>query len=96
MLKIDRANEEEVRLRREAGNLLRWFGRELAAIELALLDPKSMSSKITNDVITYLGNSLLVTLRLEIPSAVAETPWSPLPPENQFQYCIFARAGLQG
>ncbi|EMD32924.1 hypothetical protein CERSUDRAFT_57603, partial [Gelatoporia subvermispora B] len=37
MLKIDRCNEEEARLRREAQNMCAWFGRELAATELALL-----------------------------------------------------------
>ncbi|EMD36683.1 hypothetical protein CERSUDRAFT_73743 [Gelatoporia subvermispora B] len=37
VLKIDRCNEEEARLRREAQNMCAWFGRELAATKLALL-----------------------------------------------------------
>ncbi|EMD37963.1 hypothetical protein CERSUDRAFT_48433 [Gelatoporia subvermispora B] len=36
MLKQDRCAEEEGRLRREANNLHRWFGLELAAIEVAM------------------------------------------------------------
>jgi len=36
MLKVDRCMEEHRRLGREADNLSRWFGRELAAIELSI------------------------------------------------------------
>jgi hypothetical protein len=36
MLKIDRCMEEHRRLGIEADNLCRWFGRELAAIELSI------------------------------------------------------------
>ncbi|KII90983.1 hypothetical protein PLICRDRAFT_67778, partial [Plicaturopsis crispa FD-325 SS-3] len=36
MLKLDRCLEERHRLGLEADNLCRWFGRELAAVELAL------------------------------------------------------------
>jgi len=36
MLKVDRCTEEYRRLGFEADNLSRWFGRELAAIELAI------------------------------------------------------------
>jgi hypothetical protein len=36
MLKIDRCTEEYRRLGLEADNLCRWFGQELAAIELAI------------------------------------------------------------
>ena len=36
MLKVDRCVEENRRLGREADNLSRWFGRELAAIELSI------------------------------------------------------------
>jgi hypothetical protein len=39
MLKLDRCCEELSRINREAENLCRWFGCELAAIELALLNP---------------------------------------------------------
>ncbi|KAI0059012.1 hypothetical protein BV25DRAFT_1809822 [Artomyces pyxidatus] len=41
MLKIDRTKEETTRLTREASNLFRWFGRELAGIEVAASDPSS-------------------------------------------------------
>lgn len=41
MLKRDRCIEEQRRLGLEADNLCRWFGDELAAIELALLAPDS-------------------------------------------------------
>jgi hypothetical protein len=44
MLKQDRCLEEKQRLRIEADNLCRWFGREVAAVELTLrLDPCSSS-----------------------------------------------------
>lgn len=43
MLKIDRCLEERCRLGREADNLCRWFGRELAAIELVLHEQRSTS-----------------------------------------------------
>ncbi|OCH83923.1 hypothetical protein OBBRIDRAFT_815662 [Obba rivulosa] len=36
LLKMDRCKEEEARLRREADNMTRWFGRELAATQLAM------------------------------------------------------------
>lgn len=36
MLKVDRCIEENRRLGIEADNLCRWFGRELAAIELSI------------------------------------------------------------
>lgn len=36
MLKRKRCIEEQQRLGKEADNLCRWFGRELAAVELAL------------------------------------------------------------
>jgi hypothetical protein len=36
MLKIDRCTEEYRRIGIEADNLCRWFGQELAAIELAI------------------------------------------------------------
>jgi hypothetical protein len=39
MLKVDRCAEEHRRLSVEAENLCRWFGRELRALELALLTP---------------------------------------------------------
>ena len=41
MLKVDRCLEERRRLGIEADNLCRWFGRELAAVELALRTPSS-------------------------------------------------------
>ncbi|OCH96026.1 hypothetical protein OBBRIDRAFT_830617 [Obba rivulosa] len=37
ILKIDQCNEERIRLYREAENMCEWFGRELAATELAML-----------------------------------------------------------
>ncbi|KAG6899356.1 hypothetical protein C0993_010997 [Termitomyces sp. T159_Od127] len=41
MLKTDRCAEERRRLEVEAANLSRWFGRELAAVEVALIDPST-------------------------------------------------------
>jgi hypothetical protein len=41
MLKVDRCTEEFCHLGTEADNLCRWFGRELAAIELAIQTPIS-------------------------------------------------------
>lgn len=41
LLKRDRCREEQVRLGVEADNLCRFFGNELAALELALRSPKS-------------------------------------------------------
>jgi len=42
MQKVDRCIEEERRLEIEADNLCRWWGREIASVELALRDPKSV------------------------------------------------------
>jgi hypothetical protein len=47
MLKRDRCLEEQRRLEMEADNLCRWFGRELLAVELALVMPSSMSLPFT-------------------------------------------------
>ena len=41
MLKRDRCLEEQRRLSVEADNLCRWYGNELAAVELALRIPES-------------------------------------------------------
>jgi hypothetical protein len=41
LLKRDRCREEQVWLGIEADNLCRFFGNELAALELALRSPKS-------------------------------------------------------
>jgi hypothetical protein len=41
MLKLDRCVEERRRLGLEADNMCRWFGDELAAVELALQSPGS-------------------------------------------------------
>ena len=43
VLEKDRCLEERRRLGREADNLLRWYGRELAAVELAIRLPRSKS-----------------------------------------------------
>ncbi|KAG2751616.1 hypothetical protein P692DRAFT_20774814 [Suillus brevipes Sb2] len=43
LLKRDRCREEQVRLGIEADNLCRFFGNELAALELALRSPKNES-----------------------------------------------------
>jgi len=48
MLKVDRCSEERQRLRIEADNLCRWFGRELAAVELALRTPSSRFSLLSS------------------------------------------------
>lgn len=42
MLKADRCLEERRRLGIEADNICRWFGRELAAIELAIATSSSL------------------------------------------------------
>lgn len=39
MLKLDRCREEQRRLGHEADNLCSWFGREIAAVELAMRTP---------------------------------------------------------
>jgi hypothetical protein len=44
MLKLDRCLEERRRLGLEADNLCRWFGGELAGVELALRTPESKLS----------------------------------------------------
>lgn len=41
VLKLDRCLEERRRLGLEADNMCRWFGRELCALEVALIDPSS-------------------------------------------------------
>jgi hypothetical protein len=41
MLKVERCLEERRRLGLEADNLCRWFGSELASVELALCAPES-------------------------------------------------------
>jgi len=47
MLKCNQCLEECRRLGMEADNLCRWYGTELAAVELALHTPESMSSELT-------------------------------------------------
>ena len=42
-LKVERCIEEQKHLGIESDNLCRWFGRELGAIELALLNESSKS-----------------------------------------------------
>jgi hypothetical protein len=44
MLKVDRCAEEYRRLEKEADNLCRWWGREIAAVELALHLPECLFS----------------------------------------------------
>jgi hypothetical protein len=46
MLKLDRCMEEQRRLGIEADNFWHWYGEELAAIELALHIPESMSIQL--------------------------------------------------
>ncbi|KAJ2917668.1 hypothetical protein MD484_g2717, partial [Candolleomyces efflorescens] len=41
MLSLDRCREERLRLGREADNMCRWFGAELAQTEIAIVDPKN-------------------------------------------------------
>ena len=43
ILKVERCIEEQKRLGIESDNLCRWFGRELGAVELALLNESSKS-----------------------------------------------------
>lgn len=47
MLKVDHCLEERRRLGQEADNLCRWFGRELLALEAAVLSPCSKSVCLT-------------------------------------------------
>ena len=47
MLKVDHCLEEQRRLGQEADNLCRWFGRELLALEAAVLSPFSESVRLT-------------------------------------------------
>jgi hypothetical protein len=44
LLKVERCLEEQKRLGIESDNLCRWFGRELGAVELSLLNPSSTLS----------------------------------------------------
>ncbi|KAG6884437.1 hypothetical protein C0992_006324, partial [Termitomyces sp. T32_za158] len=46
LLKVERCTEKWQRLQTEAFNLSRWFGRELAAIELALIKPSNSSLRV--------------------------------------------------
>jgi hypothetical protein len=66
MHKVDRCIEEERRLRKEADNLCRWWGREIASVELALRDPESKLLTcsfflLTND--TSIDASIFILLR---------------------------------
>ena len=47
MLKWNQCLEERRRLGMEADNLCRWYGTELAAVELALHTPESKLSEFT-------------------------------------------------
>ncbi|OCH93070.1 hypothetical protein OBBRIDRAFT_863019 [Obba rivulosa] len=42
LLKMERCAEEEMRLQNEVKNLCQWFGREMAATELALRTPENL------------------------------------------------------
>jgi hypothetical protein len=44
MLKVDRCAEEYRRLEKEADNLCRWWGQEIAAVELVLRLPECLFS----------------------------------------------------
>ncbi|KAG6810053.1 hypothetical protein H0H92_013548 [Tricholoma furcatifolium] len=80
MLKSDRCVEEGKRLQMEADNLARWFGRELAAIELALIEPCNALLQIP-----------LQQRRLQLLSL--RTPFSsPLAPQSVFD--TFAQQAL--
>ena len=56
MLKNDRCTEEYRRLGIEADNLCRWFGRELAAIELAI---QTTLSKLSTLILSHASNTIL-------------------------------------
>ena len=47
MLKVACCQEERIRIGAEADNLCRWFGRELSAVEAALVIPSSTFSTIS-------------------------------------------------
>lgn len=50
LLKRDRCVEERHRLGMESDNLCRWYGTELAAVELALRTPGSTCSVFSADI----------------------------------------------
>ncbi|KAG6914810.1 hypothetical protein DXG01_015200 [Tephrocybe rancida] len=64
MLKADRCHEEQHRLDIEAGNLSRWYARELAAVELALEHP---SSEQTSPYLLLQSSNVRTDARLLIP-----------------------------
>jgi hypothetical protein len=68
MLKIDRCREEHQRLKKEADNLCRWWGREIMAVELAVRTPACTSSilcllKMLRDAKNLIDAAILVPLR---------------------------------
>jgi len=63
MLKVDHCLEERRRLGQEADNLCRWFGRELLALEAAVLSPCSKSVCLTfNAPIDFLSDQPISVL----------------------------------
>jgi hypothetical protein len=67
MLKMDRCREEHQRLKKEADNLCRWWGREIMAVELAVRTPACRTSvlcvlKTLRDAENLIDAAILVPL----------------------------------
>jgi hypothetical protein len=63
MLKVDHCLEERRRLGQEADNLCRWFGRELLALEAAVLSPCSESVRLMfNAPVEFLSDQTISVL----------------------------------
>ncbi|KAI0259639.1 hypothetical protein BC834DRAFT_833182, partial [Gloeopeniophorella convolvens] len=65
VIRMDRAAEEKLRLESEMRNLISWFGRELAAIQLAFLDP--LNSPLRQLLLQKLRLHLLLRQRWKTP-----------------------------
>ncbi|PPQ96513.1 hypothetical protein CVT26_010429 [Gymnopilus dilepis] len=61
MLKKDRCKEEQRRLGWEADNLCQWFGRELAAVQVALRSPKN--AHLVTQLTSYRDHLLHLNLK---------------------------------
>lgn len=90
MLILDRCLEERRRLRNEADNLCRWYGRELAAVELALRLPNcELTSQIcifarADDTEVSAISFLLLQRKEEL--LLLQMRWkTPLVPAQRFQ-----------
>ncbi|KAG6827850.1 hypothetical protein H0H92_010266 [Tricholoma furcatifolium] len=76
MLKSDRCFEERRWLQVEANNLARWYGRELAALQLAVIEPKNLRADSHLQVPLQQRLSQLLSMRSHFSN--------PLTPESVF------------